>query len=58
MLWFGGDWRYLLEPEDVLWYPTMRLFRQAASGDWANVAERVADALLAEVERSARHVGS
>jgi hypothetical protein len=45
MLWFGGDWRYLLDPEEVPWYPTMRLFRQHAAGDWRRVALRVADAL-------------
>jgi len=45
------DWRWLLEREDTPWYPTMRLFRQTRSGDWADVVARVAEAL-------ARAVGS
>jgi tetratricopeptide (TPR) repeat protein/glycosyltransferase involved in cell wall biosynthesis len=58
------DWRWLLEREDSPWYPTARLFRQRQRGDWAEVMERVTQALpawLAEraVEReprSAAHV--
>ena len=36
------DWRWLLEREDSPWYPTMRLFRQAQSGDWGELFGRVA----------------
>jgi hypothetical protein len=39
------DWRWLLARSDSPWYPTMRLFRQATRGDWAEVFERVAAAL-------------
>lgn len=42
LLPYVPDWRWLLEREDTPWYPTLRLFRQPASGDWANVLERVA----------------
>jgi len=43
------DWRWLLDREDSPWYPTARLFRQRATGDWADVFERIA----AEVRRMA-----
>ena len=39
------DWRWLLEREDSPWYPSMRLFRQSAIGDWAGVFENVEKAL-------------
>jgi tetratricopeptide (TPR) repeat protein len=39
------DWRYHLEREDNPWYPTMRLFRQVADGDWSWPIERAAQAL-------------
>lgn len=39
------DWRWLLHREDSPWYPTMRLFRQPRSGDWAEVVNRLAAAL-------------
>jgi tetratricopeptide (TPR) repeat protein len=39
------DWRWLLQREDSPWYPTMRLFRQANTGDWSGVVERVREEL-------------
>jgi ADP-heptose:LPS heptosyltransferase len=39
------NWRWGLEREDTPWYPTMRLFRQPAMGDWDAVIRRVADEL-------------
>ena len=39
------DWRWLLEREDTPWYPSMRLFRQSTWGDWAEVFERLTEAL-------------
>ena len=41
------DWRWLLAREDSPWYPTMRLFRQGARGEWGSVIERVARELKA-----------
>ncbi len=41
------DWRWLTERSDSPWYPTMRLFRQRALGDWSEVFERVAVELAA-----------
>jgi tetratricopeptide (TPR) repeat protein len=42
------DWRWMLDREDSPWYPTARLFRQAATDDWASVIRRVNDQLLAQ----------
>jgi hypothetical protein len=39
------DWRWLLGREDSPWYPTPRLFRQPACGDWAPVFAGVAEEL-------------
>lgn len=36
-----ADWRWFEEREDRPWYPTMRLFRQTETGDWAGVMARV-----------------
>src|SRR5262249_14700303 len=36
------DWRWMVDREDTLWYPTARLFRQARAGDWDEVFTRVA----------------
>jgi tetratricopeptide (TPR) repeat protein len=36
------DWRWLSDREDSAWYPTARLFRQRARGDWDEVMERLA----------------
>ena len=44
------DWRWLLEREDSPWYPSMRLFRQSAWGDWPGVFERLTEALRQHVE--------
>jgi tetratricopeptide (TPR) repeat protein len=39
------DWRWLLGRDDSPWYPTMRLFRQTAYGQWDDVFERMATEL-------------
>src|SRR5204862_5056207 len=42
---FAPDWRWLLDREDSPWYPTMRLFRQKAWGNWAEVFVQIAATL-------------
>lgn len=47
LLSYAPDWRWLLDRDDSPWYPTARLFRQPAAGDWASVVEDVRDQLRA-----------
>jgi hypothetical protein len=42
---YESEWRWMLRREDSPWYPTLRIFRQPAPGDWAPVLERVAQCL-------------
>ena len=42
---FVPDWRWMLDRSTSPWYPTFRLFRQQAWGDWAGVFEQVNQAL-------------
>ena len=36
-----ADWRWMEQTVSTPWYPTARLFRQQASGDWAGLAVQV-----------------
>ncbi|PWC75414.1 tetratricopeptide repeat protein [Azospirillum sp. TSH64] len=48
---FSADWRWLTGRDDSPWYPTARLFRQPAPGDWPAVARRMAAELAALAQR-------
>jgi len=45
LLPYTPDFRWLLGRDDSPWYPSMRLFRQGADRDYADVIARVRDAL-------------
>jgi tetratricopeptide (TPR) repeat protein len=40
-----ADWRWMQQIETTPWYPTARLFRQRAPGDWEGVLDRVVEDL-------------
>ncbi|WP_371324778.1 tetratricopeptide repeat protein [Dechloromonas sp. ZY10] len=42
---FDACWRWLNQRSDSPWYPQMRLFHQAQSGEWAPVLAQVSDEL-------------
>lgn len=41
LLSYQPDYRWMLERSDSPWYPTMRLYRQPAYGDWESVVRQV-----------------
>ena len=42
LLGYAPDWRWMLERDDSPWYPSVKLSRQTALGDWASVVAQVA----------------
>ena len=42
---FNSEWRWLEKRADSPWYPTLRIFNQSQSGDWASVLNAVQSAL-------------
>jgi hypothetical protein len=60
LLPYTPDWRWLLDRDDSPWYPTLRLFRQTATWEYASVLDSVRAELLTRIsaftpeEKSAR----
>jgi hypothetical protein len=52
LLHAAADWRWQVERTDSPWYPTMRLFRQAAPGAWGPAVEAVARELRASLKQA------
>jgi len=50
LLPYTPDYRWLLDREDSPWYPTARLFRQAATREWPSVLNRTRTELMALIE--------
>ncbi|MCK1712418.1 MULTISPECIES: hypothetical protein [unclassified Bradyrhizobium] len=48
------DWRWPASGSRTFWYPTLRLFRQRAQGNWDDVIEEVRQMLLARAELKRR----
>jgi hypothetical protein len=46
---FAPDWRWMTGRDDSPWYPSLKLFRQTAPGDWDGVFDAVAKALADRV---------
>jgi hypothetical protein len=42
-----ADWRWLTGPGECLWYPSLRIIRQPAPGQWQPVVDRLVQALAA-----------
>jgi tetratricopeptide (TPR) repeat protein len=53
MLPFSADFRWFRDRPDSVWYPTARLFRQPAIGDWESVVAQVKAALGAFIRGEA-----
>jgi tetratricopeptide (TPR) repeat protein len=45
LLPYAADFRWMRNREDTPWYPTAKLFRQPAFGDWDSVIGRIGDEL-------------
>jgi hypothetical protein len=41
LLSFQPDWRWMLDRDDSPWYPTLRIYRQPAFGDWDSVINQL-----------------
>jgi len=53
-----AEWRWLRDRADSPWYPTMRLFRQRARGDWDELFARVAECVESLTKPDAPAIGA
>jgi tetratricopeptide (TPR) repeat protein len=51
LLGWLADWRWMRDRSDSPWYPTARLFRQPATGDWESLVSQVRQELVARRNR-------
>ena len=54
MISTAREWRWSGREETSLWYPSVRLFRQSAGGDWSGVLASIAAELRAGFLRQGR----
>ncbi|WP_233865104.1 tetratricopeptide repeat protein [Paraburkholderia adhaesiva] len=54
----NGEWRWLEKRADSPWYPTARLFRQQALGDWRGAIDSLRDALAEKPKRAPKTTGA
>jgi tetratricopeptide (TPR) repeat protein len=58
LLPYPAEYRWLLDRDDSPWYPTMRLFRQTETRDYASVIERMREQLQALISAKNASSGS
>ena len=57
LLPFSGEWRWLENRTDSPWYPSMRIFRQPAPGNWVSIIAEVSATLRQQPSPAAiRHL--
>lgn len=57
LLPFAPDWRWMLDRTDTPWYPTARLYRQAALGNWDGPLARLCQELTDVARRRVKAPG-
>ena len=50
MLPFSPEWRYMRSGDRMLWYPSVKLFRQEKPKDWGPVIEKIAHEVATSID--------